>query len=75
MIMIDQVFPCQVDKVGYDEIHAYAFDSNGMSSLHSANPWRCILLKGTLGMKAEKFVRNNSAWEDWFAPEKELSSY
>lgn len=35
-----------------------------------------VLLKDTLGTKAEKFVRNNFAWEqDWFAPEKKLGSH
>lgn len=43
------------------KIHDYEFGGNGMSSLHRANPCRHILLKGALGTKAEKFVRNNLA--------------
>lgn len=78
MFMIDQVPTSYVGKVGYNKIHAYAFDSNGMTSLHSTNSWRhisTILLKGIFRTAAEKFVRDNLAWEDWIAPEKELSSH
>lgn len=42
--MIDQIPTCKVGKVGYDKIHTYAFDSNGISSVISTNPGGHILL-------------------------------